>query len=82
MGSPGAGKTTVGQILADQLGMPVVDIDNDYLERVWNMPVGEKVSTSHGDWNDLGMPVAIIDISSQVRLTLSVQLLCSPELSL
>ena len=43
MGSPGAGKTTVGRLLSDRLGMPVIDIDNDYLEKVWSMPVAEKV---------------------------------------
>ena len=44
MGSPGAGKTTVGRLLSDRFGMPAVDIDNDFLEKVWNMSVAEKVN--------------------------------------
>ena len=43
MGSPGAGKTTVARIIAQELGRPVIDIDNDHLERVWGMSVGTKV---------------------------------------
>ena len=46
MGSPGAGKTTVGRLLSDRFGMPAVDIDNDFLEKVWNMSVAEKVNKS------------------------------------
>ena len=42
-GSPGAGKTTVGQAVAKRLGLPVLDMDNDILESVWGMPVSQKV---------------------------------------
>eukprot|EP00058_Branchiostoma_floridae_P021190 XP_002606680.1 hypothetical protein BRAFLDRAFT_209525 [Branchiostoma floridae] len=44
MGSPGAGKTTVGRILARMLDKPVVDIDNDHLESYWGIPVAEQLS--------------------------------------
>ncbi|XP_078677756.1 threonine synthase-like 1 [Branchiostoma floridae x Branchiostoma belcheri] len=44
MGSPGAGKTTVGRLLAGMLDKPVVDIDNDHLESHWGMPVSEQLS--------------------------------------
>ncbi|XP_036437555.1 threonine synthase-like 1 [Colossoma macropomum] len=44
MGPPGAGKTSVGRILAHRLGMPVIDIDDDVLERTWGMPVAEKLA--------------------------------------
>ena len=43
MGSPGAGKTTVGRILANRLGRKVVDVDDDVLETVWGMSVADKV---------------------------------------
>lgn len=43
MGSPGAGKTTVGRILAHRLGRKVVDVDDDVLETVWGMSVADKV---------------------------------------
>ena len=43
MGSPGAGKTSVGRILGGQLGRKVVDIDDDVLENAWAMTVAEKV---------------------------------------
>lgn len=43
MGSPGAGKTSVGKILGDQLGRKVIDVDDDVLENVWGMTVAEKV---------------------------------------
>lgn len=43
MGSPGAGKTTVGKLLAQSLGKDAIDVDNDHLEKVWRMPVAEKV---------------------------------------
>ena len=42
MGSPGAGKTVVGRILSERLGLPLLDIDDDWLERVWGMPVSAK----------------------------------------
>ena len=44
MGSPGAGKTTIGRMLGDQLRKEVVDVDDDVLEKVWGMTVAEKVS--------------------------------------
>ncbi|XP_066285764.1 threonine synthase-like 1 [Branchiostoma lanceolatum] len=44
MGSPGAGKTTVGRILAGMLDKPVMDIDNDHLESHWGIPVAEQLS--------------------------------------
>ncbi|CAH1266432.1 THNSL1 [Branchiostoma lanceolatum] len=44
MGSPGAGKTTVGRILAGMLDKPVKDIDNDHLESHWGIPVAEQLS--------------------------------------
>lgn len=43
MGSPGAGKTTVGRILGHRLGRKVVDVDDDVLETVWGMSVADKV---------------------------------------
>lgn len=43
MGSPGAGKTSVGKILGDQLGRKVIDVDDDVLENVWGITVAEKV---------------------------------------
>jgi shikimate kinase len=43
MGSPGCGKTTVGQLLGKRLGLPVIDVDNDHLEKCWGSPVSEKV---------------------------------------
>ena len=43
MGSPGAGKTSVGKILGGQLGRKVIDVDDDVLENVWGMTVAEKV---------------------------------------
>ncbi|XP_072181603.1 threonine synthase-like 1 [Diadema setosum] len=49
MGSPGAGKTTVGQILAKKLGRPVLDVDNDILESTWRMPVSSKLSEVGGE---------------------------------
>jgi len=44
MGSPGAGKTTIGRMLGDHLGKEVIDVDDDILEKVWGMTVAEKVS--------------------------------------
>lgn len=43
MGSPGCGKTTTGQLLSARLGRPVTDIDDDFLEPYWGMPVAHKV---------------------------------------
>ncbi|XP_043082450.1 threonine synthase-like 1 [Puntigrus tetrazona] len=49
MGPPGAGKTCVGQIVGQRLGMPVIDIDDDVLERAWGMSVADKLSEIGGD---------------------------------
>lgn len=49
MGPPGAGKTTVGRLLAKKLAMPVIDIDDDVLEKAWLMPVAEKLSRVGGE---------------------------------
>lgn len=43
MGSPGAGKTSVGRILGHRLRRKVVDVDDDVLETVWGMSVADKV---------------------------------------
>ncbi len=43
MGSPGAGKTTVARLLAAKMDIPCVDIDNDFLEKRWDMSVADKV---------------------------------------
>lgn len=49
MGPPGAGKTTVGRIVAQSLGMPVVDVDDDVLETTWKMPVAAKLAAVGGE---------------------------------
>ena len=46
MGSPGSGKTTAGRILAQQLGIPVMDVDDDLLEPYWGTTVSNKVCVS------------------------------------
>ena len=43
MGSPGAGKTSVGRILGRHLEREAIDVDDDVLEKVWGMTVAEKV---------------------------------------
>ncbi|XP_069504259.1 threonine synthase-like 1 [Ambystoma mexicanum] len=43
MGPPGSGKTTVGRLLGQKLGLPVIDVDNDVLEKDWNMSVSDKL---------------------------------------
>ncbi|CAB4040312.1 Threonine synthase-like 1 [Paramuricea clavata] len=43
MGCPGAGKSTVGVIVAEMLGMKYVDFDLDVLENVWGMKVADKL---------------------------------------
>ncbi|ELT94976.1 hypothetical protein CAPTEDRAFT_184338 [Capitella teleta] len=48
MGSPGCGKTTVGRILGQRLGLPVIDVDNDHLERQWGGSVANKLA----EWGD------------------------------
>ena len=47
MGSPGAGKTSIGRILGGQLGRKAIDVDDDVLENVWGMTVAEKVIIVH-----------------------------------
>lgn len=49
MGPPGAGKTSVGRIVGHSLKMPVIDIDDDVLERTWGMSVAGKLSEVGGD---------------------------------
>lgn len=49
MGPPGAGKTTVGRIVAHELGLPVVDVDDDVLEKTWKMPVAAKLASVGGE---------------------------------
>jgi len=44
MGSPGCGKTTVGRILGERLGRPVVDVDDHHLEPYWGVSVAQKVA--------------------------------------
>lgn len=48
MGPPGAGKTTVGKIVAHKLGLPVIDVDDDVLEPTWKMPVSAKLAAVGG----------------------------------
>ncbi|KAG7525594.1 threonine synthase-like 1 [Solea senegalensis] len=49
MGPPGAGKTTVGRVVAHRLGLPVVDVDDDVLEATWKMPVAAKLTSVGGE---------------------------------
>ncbi|XP_073344846.1 threonine synthase-like 1 [Pagrus major] len=49
MGPPGAGKTTVGRIVAHRLGLPVLDVDDDVLEKTWKMPVAAKLAAVGGE---------------------------------
>ncbi|CAN9506457.1 unnamed protein product [Ophioblennius macclurei] len=49
MGPPGAGKTTVGKIVASKLGLPAVDVDDDVLETTWKMPVAAKLAAVGGE---------------------------------
>uniref|UniRef100_A0A3B3U9A3 Threonine synthase like 1 n=1 Tax=Poecilia latipinna TaxID=48699 RepID=A0A3B3U9A3_9TELE len=48
MGPPGAGKTTVGKIVANKLGLPALDVDDDVLEPAWKMPVAAKLAELGG----------------------------------
>ncbi|KAM8967900.1 threonine synthase-like 1 [Pelodytes ibericus] len=43
MGLPGSGKTSVGRILCQRLGCPVIDVDDDILEKTWNTSVANKL---------------------------------------
>lgn len=49
MGPPGAGKTSVGRVVAHRLARPVVDIDDDVLEVAWKMPVADKLAKVGGE---------------------------------
>ncbi|XP_029384863.1 threonine synthase-like 1 [Echeneis naucrates] len=49
MGPPGAGKTTVGRIVAHRLGLPVIDVDDNILEKTWKMPVAAKLASVGGE---------------------------------
>ncbi|KAM4606176.1 threonine synthase-like 1 [Polymixia lowei] len=49
MGPPGAGKTTVGRIVAQRLGLPLIDVDDDVLEETWKMPVAAKLAAVGGE---------------------------------
>ncbi|KAM9839519.1 threonine synthase-like 1 [Aulostomus maculatus] len=49
MGPPGAGKTTVGRVVAQRLGLPVIDVDDDILETTWKMPVAAKLAAVGGE---------------------------------
>ncbi|MBN3277262.1 THNS1 protein, partial [Polyodon spathula] len=49
MGPPGAGKTTVGRIIGHRLGRSVIDVDDDILEKAWDMTVAEKLSEVGGE---------------------------------
>ncbi|RVE58580.1 hypothetical protein OJAV_G00195770 [Oryzias javanicus] len=48
MGPPGAGKTTVGRIVARKLGLPAVDVDDDVLEVAWKRPVAAVLASLGG----------------------------------
>ncbi|KAF6719998.1 Threonine synthase-like 1 [Oryzias melastigma] len=48
MGPPGAGKTTVGRIVAHKLGLPAVDVDDDVLEVAWKRPVAAVLASLGG----------------------------------
>ncbi|XP_044149370.1 threonine synthase-like 1 [Bufo gargarizans] len=43
MGPPGSGKTSVGRVLGQKLSCPVIDVDDDVLEKTWNMSVSSKL---------------------------------------
>ncbi|XP_024136273.1 threonine synthase-like 1 [Oryzias melastigma] len=48
MGPPGAGKTTIGRIVAHKLGLPAVDVDDDVLEVAWKRPVAAVLASLGG----------------------------------
>jgi shikimate kinase len=43
-GPPGCGKTSVGKVLAKRLQLPLIDIDDDWLERKWGTSVSSKLA--------------------------------------
>ncbi|XP_067939683.1 threonine synthase-like 1 [Watersipora subatra] len=48
LGSPGAGKTTIAQQIAEELDMKVFDVDDHLLEPTWQMSVAEKLAEVGG----------------------------------
>ena len=71
MGSPGSGKTTTGRILGGVLGKSVVDVDNDYFESQWGMPVAQKVNylpVLIQNVNERKLPKKVITITKNVFL--------------
>lgn len=43
MGPPGTGKTQTGRVLGSILNRKVIDIDDDFLEPLWGVPVASKL---------------------------------------
>ena len=43
-GPPGSGKSHISKILGQRLNMDVYDVDDDHLEKYWNMSVADKLS--------------------------------------
>jgi hypothetical protein len=39
----GVGKTTIGKIIAKELGQQHFDVDDDLLEKYWSCPVSQKL---------------------------------------
>jgi shikimate kinase len=70
MGPPGAGKTSVGRLLASRLKMPLLDVDNDWLEPRWGVSVGEKLKQLGDDaFLDLeDATLAQLDLSAEAKL--------------
>ncbi|CAL4072941.1 unnamed protein product [Meganyctiphanes norvegica] len=65
MGYPGAGKTSIGKLLADRLDKPFLDIDDDLLEKEWKMPVSQKLK-------DIG-PDKFIKLEGETLMNLSLE---------
>ena len=43
IGSPGSGKSSVARELSALMGLPLMDVDDDLLEKKWGMSVAEKL---------------------------------------
>ncbi len=43
-GPPGSGKSFISKLLGQRLNMKVYDVDDDHLEKDWNMSVADKLS--------------------------------------